>query len=102
MQGSIGLDMHYPITSKIDVQAGIGHSHEFKDDNLTVGAKLPSVVEYHRNYTMPVAYQNANSTYAHLGAKASFGSTALNAGLTATHASGHTDTGGYVGFQAKF
>lgn len=102
LQGSIGLDMHYPITSVIGVQAGIGHSHEFKDDNLTVGAKLPSVLEYHRNYTMPVAYQNANSTYAHLGAKASFGSTALNAGLTATHASGHTDTGGYVGFQAKF
>lgn len=102
LQGSIGLDVNYPITSVIGVQAGIGHSHEFKDDNLTVGAKLPSVVEYHHNYTMPVAYQNANSTYAHLGAKASFGSATLNAGLTATHASGHTDTGGYVGFQAKF
>lgn len=101
-QGSIGVDVTYPVSTKLDVQAGLGHWHEFNDEALNVDAKLTSISEYHRSYTLPVARTDANSTYAHFGAKANFGHTDASAGLMATHANGDTELGGYVGLQMKF
>ncbi|MCL1622970.1 SGNH/GDSL hydrolase family protein [Moraxella sp. Tifton1] len=101
-QGSIGVDMEYPINTAIKIRAGIEHSHDFNDDGMMVGAKLPSVNSHHHSYLLPVHHQKEDNTQAHLGIQGDIGRTSLNAGLTAIRQNHDTNIGGQLGLQFKF
>lgn len=104
LQGVVGLDVKYALNDRIDLNADISHHHEFHNNgDTTVKAKLTSLQEYGRSYALPVGGTKADSTQrANLGATVKFDKASLNAGITATHTSGTSTVGGYVGLQMGF
>lgn len=103
LQADIGVNIDYAMNDKLNLLAGLGYQHEFKDNNKTVETAVLSNRDYHRSFVTTVPFDKKHTTHAHLGATLALGNnTHLNAGIQANHQDHDTKVGGFVGAQMAF
>ncbi|MDO4894884.1 autotransporter domain-containing protein [Moraxella sp.] len=102
LQGELGVAADYQLNDKIAINAGVGYTHEFHDDDRQIGASLTSL-PYTKGFVLPTTKDKNDGIYAHLGANARLtASTSLNLGVLASRADDKHGVGGFIGLQGVF
>lgn len=106
LQGELGFDVGYAIRPNMTLTGGIGHAHEFKDNQRTINASLLSIPEYARGFNTPVVSDKVHATTAHVGITSQLKSATIGVGAYATHQDGKHDSdtqaGGKLSVAWKF
>lgn len=105
LQGEIGLNIGYNINPKGTIYGGLGITHEFNDDNLSITATLPSIAQYQKGFTMPIKNDREKTAInTHLGvAWQLHPKITLSSGIQAQKAGSDIENiGGFIGLNGSF
>ncbi|MDO4223490.1 MAG: autotransporter domain-containing protein [Acinetobacter sp.] len=105
LQAEAGVQFDVKVNDTVNAFANIGYAKEFEDANTHITASLPSVAQYKKGFTMPIAaQQDDDRVQLEVGANAKLSNKVqLNAGVTANlYNSDQRDIGGFVGVHGHF
>lgn len=106
LQGEMGINIGYQLTTKAQLYGGLGITHEFNDDDVNITASLASIPQYSKGFTLPVnnKLNDKTATNIHIGASWRINPKFhVNGGIQAEK-TGDTqeNIGGFIGMQGQF